>query len=87
MTILEMLGQSGIVTLLGMGIVLGFLTILVVVISQIGKFMISLDEKTTVPASQTSTITTAKPNSSDDSAQVTAAISAAINEYRKINKP
>ena len=38
MTIVEMLGQSVILTLLGMGVVFGFLILLVVVISQVGKF-------------------------------------------------
>ena len=37
MTIVEMLGQSGVLTLLGMGIVFIFLFILVVVINQFGK--------------------------------------------------
>ena len=37
MTILEMLEQSGILTLLGIGVVFGFLIIMVVVISQVGK--------------------------------------------------
>ena len=39
MTISEMLGQSGILAVLGMGIVFMFLAILVVVISLTGKIM------------------------------------------------
>ena len=39
MTIVEMLGQSGILTLLGMGVVFGFLALMVVVINQVGKFI------------------------------------------------
>ena len=37
MTIAEMLEQSGLLALLGMGIVVGFLILLVAVISQFGK--------------------------------------------------
>jgi len=39
MTITEMLGQSGVLTLLGMGVVFGFLILMVIIISQIGKFI------------------------------------------------
>ena len=86
MTIIEMLGQSAIMTLLGMGIVLGFLTILVFIISQVGRLMMvkGFDEDAAVSAS----LAPAKAADSartDDSAQVTAAITVAINEYRKSN--
>jgi len=37
MTIGEMIGQSGVMTLLGMGTVFGFLTIMVIIISQFEK--------------------------------------------------
>ena len=37
MTIGDMIGQSGVMALLGMGTVIGFLVILVVIISQVGK--------------------------------------------------
>ena len=37
MTISEMLAQSGILTVLGMGVVFTFLAILVIVIGQFGK--------------------------------------------------
>ena len=81
MTILEMLGQSGIMTLLGMGIVLSFLTILVVIISQVGKLMTvkGFEENTAVLTSSKAVATTQV----DDSAQITAAITVAINEYKK----
>ena len=36
MTIMEMLGQSGILSLLGMGIVFGFLIIMIIAISTMG---------------------------------------------------
>ena len=37
MTIGEMIGQSGTMALLGMGMVLGFLVVMVGIISQVGK--------------------------------------------------
>ena len=43
MTISEMLGQSALLTLLGMGIVVGFLILLIAVISQFKRFNNSKD--------------------------------------------
>jgi len=43
MTIVEMLGQSGVLTLLGLGVVFGFLIIMVIVINLTGK-IISADK-------------------------------------------
>jgi len=39
MTIVEMLGQSGILTLLGLGIVFGFLIVMVFIINLTGKIL------------------------------------------------
>ena len=82
MTIMEMLGQSGVLTLLGMGIVFSFLIILVIVISQVGRFISSRepDNTTAVPAVQP---VVSAPASVENGAQVIAAISTAVNEYRK----
>jgi oxaloacetate decarboxylase gamma subunit len=79
MTIAEMLGQSGVLTLLGMGIVFGFLVIMIVAITLTGKIIhtLGLDKDTGVPAK-----TGAAP-AAGNSAAVTAAISAAVTEYRK----
>jgi len=79
MTILEMLEQSGILTLLGMGVVFGFLIILVIVISLAGNF---IKEKAALTG-QTNGAKPAFNAAASDSGQVTAAISAAVNEYRK----
>jgi len=79
MTIVEMLGQSGILTILGMGVVFGFLIIMVIVISTAGKL---IKEKAAFSGQSNGT----KPGFSaavSDSGQVTAAISAAVSEYRK----
>jgi oxaloacetate decarboxylase gamma subunit len=79
MTIVEMLGQSGILTLLGMGIVFGFLIIMIISITMVGKFIhtIGADKDISAPAK------TAGAPAAGNKAAVTAAISAAVNEYRK----
>lgn len=84
MTIVEMLGQSGVLSLLGMGIVFGFLIIMVVTITLMGKIVgaLSPDKGTTAPAAGAKT-SSAAPASAGNNAQVTAAIAAAVNEYRK----
>jgi len=82
MTIVKMLEQSGILTILGMGVVFGFLIIMVIVINLAGNF---IKEKAAAPGQSN----TAKPGfnaAASDSGQVTAAISAAVNEYRKSSK-
>jgi oxaloacetate decarboxylase gamma subunit len=93
MTIVEMLGQSGNLTLLGMGTVFGFLVILVIVISQMGKLLNARDSDgntSPVPAGLSAKETpgtkagiTSVPADTADNARVTAAVSAAITEYRK----
>ena len=45
MTIGEMIGQSGTMAILGMGMVLGFLVIMVGIISQVGKIFSKEDGK------------------------------------------
>ena len=74
MTILEMLEQSGILTLLGIGVVFGFLIIMVIVISQVGKlFHTEEDEEIAAVENRTR-------SSNNDTI---AAIVAAVGEYRK----
>ena len=78
MTIMDMLGQSGVLAVLGMGVVFGFLLLLVIVISLAGKLIVrTLGHGTNVSA--------AGAKAGADSARVTAAITAAVNEYRKNN--
>jgi len=83
MTIIEMLGQSVVLTVLGMGVVFGFLIVLVFVISFIGKLVNVGGPNQDVivsnnPASQIRQGTGNNP-------QITAAITAAVNEYQKSN--
>ena len=82
MTIMEMLGQSGVLTVLGMGVVFSFLVILIIVISIAGKIISALKlnkdllvQSIAVPAS-----------SAVSGSAITAAISAAVTEYRKSKK-
>ncbi|MDR0388451.1 MAG: OadG family protein [Spirochaetaceae bacterium] len=77
MTIVDMLGQSGVLTLLGMSFVFGFLVILVICVTLTGKLIRRL-----VPQEEENT---AAPPPSGTNGAVNAAISAAITEYRKEN--
>ena len=84
MTIFQMLEQSGILALLGMGIVLSFLVIVILAVTAMGKIIrtIGLD-KELHDLAQKATVTVSPgtvPN-----AAVTAAITAAVSEYRKNN--
>jgi oxaloacetate decarboxylase gamma subunit len=74
-----MLGQSGILTLLGMGIVFSFLIILIICVSLTGKIIHSIgaDKDVRPPAKAVS------PAAGSGNGAVTAAISAAVNEYSK----
>ena len=81
MTIMEMLGQSGVLTLLGMAIVFGFLFILVIAVTLTGKVIMALGldkDPSTQPKSRGS-------GAGTDSGAVTAAITAAVKEYRSNN--
>jgi oxaloacetate decarboxylase gamma subunit len=84
MTIFEMLGQSGVLALLGMGIVFSFLVLLVASISFVGKFFSKdLGNNTDANSIKAGLATAA---GADNNARITAAISSAITEYRKANK-
>jgi oxaloacetate decarboxylase gamma subunit len=77
-----MLGQSGVLTLLGMGIVFSFLVILIVAVTLAGKAIHALNwdkDVTQMPKAPAAGPAPAGANQ----AAVTAAISAAVNEYRK----
>ena len=82
MTIMEMLGQSSVLTLLGMGIVFGFLVTMVLCVTAMGKIIHALGMDKDASASSGA----ASPASSPaKNAAVIAAITAAVNEYRKDN--
>ena len=78
MTIMEMLGQSGVLTLLGIGVVFGFLFILVLTISLLGKI---IRIKGTDTELTTASAASSLPAATDEK-QITAAITAALKQYR-----
>jgi oxaloacetate decarboxylase gamma subunit len=81
MTIVDMLEQSGALTLLGMGIVFGFLVILIVSITLVGKGIqvLGLNKNAGIPPASA----VSAPPAAAKTAAVTAAIGAAVTEYRK----
>jgi oxaloacetate decarboxylase gamma subunit len=77
---MEMLGQSGVLTILGLGIVFVFLIVLITVVTFVGKiFSRGLDSNTM------STNAGISAAANVDKARITAAISAAVTEYKKTN--
>jgi oxaloacetate decarboxylase gamma subunit len=77
---MDMLEQSGVLTLLGMGVVFSFLVILILGVTLAGKCIHALgaDKDPERPARPVS-----GGGVRPDNAAVTAAISAAVNEYQK----
>jgi oxaloacetate decarboxylase gamma subunit len=80
-----MLEQSGVLTLLGMGIVFGFLVILIVCVSLVGKVIHALGADKDV-GNPVKTGPAPGGTANAGNAAVTAAISAAVTEYRKTNQ-
>ena len=78
MTITEMLGQSGILTLLGMAVVFAFLWIMIICVILTGNLLHSFGGE--IDTEQTASGTSNKDNAKV-SPGVIAAISAAVNEY------
>jgi len=86
MTIIEMLGQSAILTVFGMGVVFVFLVILVIVIGQIGRLFNKkvLDNSLAVQSANFVPATgNRKKINTETNPEITAAITAGIVEYRK----
>ena len=85
MTIFDMLEQSTVLTLLGMGVVFSFLVLMVITISFIGKVINLFVRKAQSGMSSACCTTNAGVQNAGNETSVTAAISAAVNEYRKNN--
>jgi oxaloacetate decarboxylase gamma subunit len=84
MTITVMLEQSGVLTLLGMGIVFGFLAIMIICISTLGKIIHAFDWDKDVQQAAVSVAPTVPMVSHPRNDEgITAVISAAVTEYRK----
>jgi oxaloacetate decarboxylase gamma subunit len=88
MTITEMFGQSAVLTLLGMGVVFSFLIILIIAITCLGKIVHAAGwdkepevakPRAPLPVPAVAAVSVA---ANPDSA-ITAAISAAVSDYRK----
>jgi oxaloacetate decarboxylase gamma subunit len=82
MTLAEMLGQSGVLTLMGMGTVFLFLIITVICVTVMGKIFQGLRKNGTIPEAKPEKLNPAAENKTDQDA-VIAAISAALSQYRK----
>jgi oxaloacetate decarboxylase gamma subunit len=78
MTIAQMLGQSGMMSVIGMGIVFSFLIVLVIVVTLTGKFIrtLGLDKDSQAEAAGRGT-------SAVNQSAIVAAIGAAVTQYRK----
>jgi oxaloacetate decarboxylase gamma subunit len=85
MTILEMLGQSGSLTVLGMGVVFGFLAIMVICVTIMGKIMHALGADKDVIAPGSDAQVSSSASATAKTTAVTAAITAAVAEYQKDN--
>jgi len=90
MTIMDMLGQSAVLTVLGMGVVFGFLVIMVVCVSVMGKIIQGLGKSKGADASQTGAPVSSQAGAAGmveagKSTAVAAAISAAVTQYQKDN--
>ena len=90
MTIAEMLEQSAILTVLGVGVVFLFLIIMVICVTMMGKIIrylesgknIQVQEAATQATTQEAT-TAAQAVNNVENGPIIAAITAAVNEYRK----
>jgi len=82
MTIAEMFGQSGVLAFLGMGVVFSFLIILIVFMTLVAKLIHALGWDADVQAPKQVPVVAGAPS---NNAAVVAAVTAAVNEYRKTN--
>jgi oxaloacetate decarboxylase gamma subunit len=79
MTIVEMLEQSGILTLLGMAVVFAFLWIMIVCVNLVGKLIHRLGWDQDILQTEKAT---PKSKNKAVTPEITAAISAAVTEYQ-----
>jgi len=86
MTILEMLEQSAILTVLGVGIVFSFLIIMIICVALMGKIIRTLESGKNIQDQEAATkeaATAAQAVKKVENGRIIAAITAAVNEYRK----
>ena len=86
---MDMLGQSAVLTVLGIAVVFGFLAIMVLCVSAMGKFFQAREAASGLAeaklAFQPGATPSSQPGISEGNPGTIAAISAALNEYRKNN--
>jgi oxaloacetate decarboxylase gamma subunit len=82
-----MFGQSAVLSLLGMGVVFAFLTILIVFMTLVAKVIHALgwDADVQAPNQSGAAAVPAAPSGTAQNPAVVAAISAAVNQHRKSN--
>ena len=87
MTIVEMFGQSAILSLLGMAVVFAFLIILIISVNLVAKLVKTMGWDDDVTAPKAAYVSSAPVRSAvlPGAAEVTAAITAAVSEHRKNN--
>jgi oxaloacetate decarboxylase gamma subunit len=85
MTVAAMFEQSAILTLLGMGIVFGFLVVLIISVELSGKVVHAAGWDKDVQAQPAAAAAPAAPAAASSGGAVTAAISAAVTEFTKKN--
>jgi oxaloacetate decarboxylase gamma subunit len=78
-----MLGQSGVLTLLGMSVVFGFLAVMIICVTLTGKLIHAIGADKDVIQSRAPVA--AAGGAAADTGAVTAAITAAVAEYQKNN--
>jgi oxaloacetate decarboxylase gamma subunit len=82
MTIIEMLKQSAILTVLGMAVVFTFLWFMIICVNFVGKLVHKMGWDKDILTPETKTPVSAGTGTAPE---VAAAISAAVTEYRKEN--
>ena len=81
MTIVEMLEQSAILTVLGVGMEFSFLILMIICVTLVSKIIRYLESGKNIKAQEAATTDTAIKK--EDNGPIIAAITAAVNEYRK----
>ena len=84
MTIMEMVEQSAMLTVLGVGIVFSFLTIMIIAVTLMGKIIRYLESGKNIKAQEAATQAAADTTvKKANNGATIAAITVAVNEYRK----
>ena len=86
MTIMEMIEQSAILTVLGVGVVFSFLILMIISVTLVGKIIRFLESGKDIQAQESTTQEAATADitvKKGENGPIIVAITAAVNEYRK----